>query len=162
MPQKLKDVLQDKRLHRHIESQHLFTKAIETFSAVNHIAPKELYSGTRKRSVVETRSMIWKYVRERTLLTYQELGDRFDKAHCTVQHHISNHDAYMGRINNNSEARVYELYAMTYMNGKGVLNHYFDIPEESEMREMKWRLVIMVDDYPVWKQHQIIEKERII
>ena len=110
MPQRLKQVMQERKLHRHIECQHLFTKA----------------------------------------------------SHCTVQHHIKNHNDYLERINKKTDARVNELYAITYGTGRDVLNHYFEIPLESEMREMKWRLVIMVDEYPIWTNHQVIEKERII
>tara|TARA_R110001632_G_scaffold19590_1_gene59116 strand:+ start:1147 stop:1635 length:489 start_codon:yes stop_codon:yes gene_type:complete len=162
MPQRLKQVMQERKLHRHIECQHLFTKAIEVFCKVNRIDPSDLYAKTRRRPVVEARSMIWKYVRERTNFTYQELGDRFEMSHCTVQHHIKNHNDYLERINKKTDARVNELYAITYGTGRDVLNHYFEIPLESEMREMKWRLVIMVDEYPIWTNHQVIEKERII
>ena len=162
MTQKISSVMQEKKMHRHIEAQHLLSKAIEIFAAVNKIDSNDLYTGTRKRAVVEARSMIWKYAKERTHLTYMELGERFNMSHCTVQHHINNHNTYLETVNKRSEARVNELYAITYSNGKNILNHFFDIPNESDMSGMKWRVVLMVDSYPDWSNFKVIEKERVL
>jgi len=69
--------------------------SIETICSVfckfNKTNPLDLYTRSRERRIVETRRMIWGYLRENTPMTFNELGDLFNRDHPSTIHSVSKH-----------------------------------------------------------------------
>jgi hypothetical protein len=64
---------------------------INVFCVINKVAPSTLYNKTRERNAVETRRMVWGYLRENTGLSLTELGDLFSRDHPSTLHSIKKH-----------------------------------------------------------------------
>lgn len=61
------------------------------FCKYNHTNPLELRTRSRARRTVETRRMIWGYLRENTPMTFNELGELFNRDHPSTIHSVSRH-----------------------------------------------------------------------
>jgi len=61
------------------------------FCKVNSTNLLDLYTRSRERRIVETRRMIWGYLRENTPMTLNELGELFNRDHCSAIHSVSKH-----------------------------------------------------------------------
>lgn len=140
----------------------ILDKSVEVFARVNGITVAEVYNSSRVLPQVEARSQIWAYMRERTDSTLMGLAREFGKHHATVVHQNKQHKKYMGRVLKKSNAaliRVNEKYAANYETGKTILDEYFGVVQDNTLR---FRVVMMVDDYPKWNVSKIIEAEEIV
>jgi hypothetical protein len=70
----------------------LIELSTQVFCKINDISPHSLYTRTRERSVVESRRMIWGYLRTNTALSLTQLGDMFNRDHPTVLHSMKQHE----------------------------------------------------------------------
>lgn len=61
------------------------------FCKINGTSPVYLTSKTRERRVVETRRMIWGYLRQNTDMTLTSLGNLFNRDHPSTLHNITKH-----------------------------------------------------------------------
>jgi hypothetical protein len=66
--------------------------SIQVFCRVNGINPHRLFTKSRERSTVESRRMIWGYLRTNTALSFTELGSMFNRDHPTVLHSMKQHN----------------------------------------------------------------------
>lgn len=157
---KLKKVRQVReRIRKTVEEAHVFNKAIEIFTNLTKVPEAELYQRGRHRRVVECRAMIWAYMRTRTNMTFADLAARFDLNHCTALHQWNRHQDYMSYVLD-KPFRMHELYAQTYESGKDILDDYFMV-DSSDLTGYKYRLIVMVDDFPTWNKQKVIEAEQI-
>jgi len=91
--------------------------SIETICAVfckaNSTNLLDLYTRSRERRIVETRRMIWGYLRENTPMTLNELAELFNRDHCSVIHSVSKHRV---AISLSTKGAPYDLdYSKKYM-----------------------------------------------
>lgn len=111
------------------------------FCKINGTSPVWLPSRSKERRTVETRRMIWWYLRENTPMTLSELGEIFNRDHSSTLHNLSKHAEstsitptgvlydidYTERyragvlelkhiINLGEDAKVYRNYMLTYYN----------------------------------------------
>lgn len=61
------------------------------FCKANSTNPLQLRTRSRARRIVETRRMIWGYLRENTPMTFNELGALFNRDHPSTIHSVSKH-----------------------------------------------------------------------
>lgn len=61
------------------------------FCKYNHANPLNLYTRSRERRIVETRRMIWGYLRDNTPMTFNELGTLFNRDHASTIHSVAKH-----------------------------------------------------------------------
>jgi hypothetical protein len=66
--------------------------SIQVFCRVNDISPHALFTKSRERASVESRRMIWGYLRTNTALSLTELGKMFKRDHPTVLHSMKQHN----------------------------------------------------------------------
>lgn len=152
-----------KRLKRYLEMNHVFEKAVEIYARINRVNPIDLYTGKQNRPLVETRSHVWAYMRQRTQMTTEDLGERFGKHHCTVVHHGKQHHMYMSNIlskRHTKALRVNEFYAENFESGAVILDRCFSV-DDGDAKGYQYRVVMMVDDYPEWIVSKVIEVEKI-
>ena len=147
------------RIRRHVEESHVFSKTIEVFSNICEVNEAELYQKSRNRRVVECRAMIWSYMRTRTNVTFQDLGAKFGLNHCTALHQWNRHQYYISYVLD-KPFRMHEHYAQSYDAGRDLLDDYF-LVDSVDLKGYKYRLIMMVDDYPSWNKQKVIEAEQI-
>jgi hypothetical protein len=122
-----------------ISVHQLIDITINVFCAINKVSPSTLYNKTRERNAVETRRMVWGYLRENTGLSLVELGDLFSRDHPSTLHSIKKHQTalsltpsggyydswYTARfrdgalqirhmVSDREKNRVYKEYMLTY------------------------------------------------
>jgi len=61
------------------------------FCRINNTTPALLSTKTRKQTVVETRRMVWGYLKQHTKMTFESLGYLFNRDHSTAVHNIEKH-----------------------------------------------------------------------
>lgn len=147
------------KIRRHVEESHVFNKTIEVFSDICKVRESELYQRGRHRNVVECRAMIWSYMRTRTSITFEDLGAKFGLNHCTALHQWNRHQDYMTYVMD-KPFRMHEHYAQSFDAGRDLLDEYFMV-DSKDLTGYKYRLIMMVDDYPSWNKQKVIEAEQI-
>lgn len=122
---------------------HAIHEAIETFSNVNKVPARDLKSHCRERELVETRCMIWAYLREHTTLSFNGLGKLFNKHHSTVIAGIKAHKKHTELFSNGR--RVNEMYTKKFLEGSQILSQVMG--ERKELaKDLRYRVVLYTDD----------------
>jgi hypothetical protein len=133
--------------------QHAIDEATETFSAMNRIMPGDLYSSKRDRPLVETRTMIWAYLRQNSTLTMQNLGALFNRHHTTVIASLKVHKRNIDVFSNGR--RVNELYTRKYLEGSEVLNQVMRERKQTA-RDLRYRVVLYTDNPSTLNYYEIM------
>lgn len=123
--------------------QHTIDEAIQTFSTLNRIAPGDLQSSRRDRPLVETRCMIWAYLRENTTLTMHNLGALFNRHHTTVIACMKTHKRYIDVFSNGR--RVNELYTKKFLEGSEVIEQVMR-KRRVYAKDLRYRVVLYTND----------------
>ena len=55
---------------------------------------------------------------------------------------------------------MHDHYAQSYDAGRDLLDDYF-LVDSVDLKGYKYRLIMMVDDYPSWNKQKVIEAEQI-
>lgn len=71
--------------------QEYIDAVLETFS----VSMKDLKSKCRKPRFVSARFFIYRYLKNHSRLTFQEIGDMFNKNHSTVVYSLKTYDGYL-------------------------------------------------------------------
>jgi hypothetical protein len=94
------------------------------FCRINNTTPALLPSRTRKQNVVETRRMVWGYLKEHTKMTFESLGQLFDRDHSTALHNIEKH--FVASSLTRSGVIYDHNYTERYRSGVLELKHIFE------------------------------------
>ena len=133
--------------------QHAIDEATETFSAINRVMPADLRSSKRDRPLVETRTMIWSYLRQNSTLTMEHLGSLFNRHHTTVVASLKVHKRNIDVFSNGR--RVNELYTRKYLEGSEVLNQVMRERKQTA-RELRYRVVLYTDNPSTLNYYEIM------
>ena len=123
--------------------QHAINEAIETFSTINRVLPEQLQNHRRDRDLVETRCMIWAYLREHTTLSFNSLGKLFSKHHSTVIAGLKAHKRHTEIFSNGR--RVNELYTKKFLEGSEILDQVMS-ERKTYAKDLRYRVVLYTND----------------
>lgn len=75
-----------------MKEEKLIELSIHVFCKINDSSPYSIYTKSRERPVVESRRMIWGYLRDNTPMSLTTLGKLFHRDHPTVLHSMKEHN----------------------------------------------------------------------
>lgn len=133
--------------------QHAIDEATETFSMLNRVSPKELTSARRDRPLVETRCMIWAYLRENSTLTMHNLGRLFNRHHTSVIACLKTHKKHIDFFSNGR--RVNELYTKKFLEGSEILDMVMG-NKRTSARHLKYRVVLYTNNPDTLDYYEIM------
>ena len=133
--------------------QSAIQEAIDVFSDLNRVGKQKLYLNRRDRPLVETRCMVFAYLREHSTLTMANLGGLFNRHHTTVIANLKNHNMYMDILSNGK--RVNELYANKYLEGKAIVDQLLKHKCNIGL-DLNYRVVLYTDDPNTLGNYEIV------
>jgi len=139
--------------------QHAINEAIEVFSNLNRVKKEDLYLNKRDRPLVETRCMIWAYLRDKSTLTMHNLGGLFNRHHTTVIACIRNHKRNVDVFSNGR--RVNELYTKKYLEGMEVVDQILR-KRKVYAKDMRYRVVLYTDNPNTMENYEIMSVKDIM
>lgn len=139
--------------------QHAIDEATETFSMLNRVIPSDLSSTRRDRPLVETRCMIWAYLRENSTLTMHNLGKLFNRHHTTVIACLKTHKRQVDVFSNGR--RVNELYTKKFLEGSEILDQVMG-KKRTSARHLKYRVVLYTDNPDTLDYYEIMTVKNLM
>jgi len=128
-------------------------EATEVFSKINRANESSLYLGRRDRPLVETRGMIWAYLKENTKLTMTNLGSIFNRHHstviCSLRVHRKNMDVF-----SNGKA-INPFYVNKYEEGSKILDQIMAHSRERN-EGLVYRVVLYTDNPHTLENYEIV------
>lgn len=147
----------DYRVERSIEEKTV-NEAITVFSKINQAHESSLYMGRRDRPLVETRHMVWAYLKENTRFTMNFLGTIFNRHHSTVIHSLKSHQKNMDVFTNGKA--INPLYVMKYEEGSKILDQMMKHTREVS-EGLHFRVVLYTDDPYTLNRYEIVSYSQV-
>jgi hypothetical protein len=141
------------------KNKAIIDATITVYSNLNEVHAPHLYLSKRDRDLVQTRTLIWSYLRFNTTMSYQSLGKMFNRDHSTVIHAEKTHAKCMGVYANGKT--VDPDYQRKYFEGIELIR---DLVNESEVSDtkLKYKVIIYADAPQNWNEFAILSASEII
>lgn len=131
----------------------IIKNTITTFCRINGVEQQTLDMTRRDRHLVETRTLIWNFLREHTKMSLKHLGKLFNRDHATVLHAIRRHRSNLEEYSNGKP--INQEYKEKWEDGCGII---IDLLKQKEMYDasFKYRVVLYTNDPIHFTKHQVI------
>lgn len=145
------------QIERSVE-RNMIREAVTVFAKINRAHESSLYLGRRDRELVETRGMVWAYLKENTKLTMSYMGKIFNRHHSTVICGIRVHKKNMGTFTNGKA--INPLYVDKYEEGSKILDQM--MAHTRELNEgLIYRVVLYTDDPVTLNKFEVVNYSRV-
>ena len=145
------------QIERSIE-QHAITTAISVFCKINRAHEGSIKMARRDRDLVETRMMVWGYLKENTRLTMSYMGSVFNRHHSTVIAGLRGHNKNMDVFSNGKP--INPLYVRKYEEGSVILDQTLTNTLELN-KSLVYRVVLYTNNAETLDQYEIVNVTKV-
>jgi hypothetical protein len=145
------------QIERSIE-QNAITLATSVFSKINRAHKESLKMSRRDRELVETRQMIWAYLKENTRLTMSYMGSIFNRHHSTVIAGLRVHNKNMDVFSNGKP--INPLYVSKYEEGSVILDQALAHTREKN-KSLVYRVVLYTNNTETLDKYEIVNITKV-
>ncbi len=145
------------QIERSIE-QHAIKTAVSVFCKINRAHEDSLTMSRRDRELVETRQMVWAYLKENTRLTVSFMGSIFNRHHSTVIAGLRVHNKNMDVFSNGKP--INPLYVKKYEEGSVILDQTLTSTRELN-KSLIYRVVLYTNNTETLDQYEIVNVTKV-